>query len=78
MFAVEWRPGRIVWLLDGVPYHEVDASDVAPNAWVFDQPFFLVLNVAVGGTLGGPVSPETTFPTALEVDYIRLYKESDP
>ena len=47
---------RIAWFLDGVPYHEVTTADMAPNAWVFDQPFFLLVNVAVGGNFGGPVA----------------------
>ena len=46
------------------PYHEVSREDVAPNEWVFEQPFFLLLNVAVGGNLGGPVFPDTVFPGA--------------
>jgi beta-glucanase (GH16 family) len=39
-----------------------------------DHPFYLVLNVAVGGTVGGPVVPRTTFPQALTVDYVRVYE----
>jgi len=51
---------------------------VAPNAWVFDQPFFLILNVAVGGNLGGPIFPDTVFPATMAVDYVRLYQEAAP
>jgi beta-glucanase (GH16 family) len=75
--AIEWQPGRIVWLLDGAPYLEATPADVAPNAWVFDQPFFLLLNIAVGGSFGGPVAPETIFPASMSVDYVRLYRETD-
>jgi beta-glucanase (GH16 family) len=72
--ALEWGPGQMTWFLDGSPYHQVSSEDVAPNEWVFEQPFFLLLNVAVGGNLGGPVFPDTVFPAQLLVDYVRLYQ----
>ena len=75
---IDWRPGSIVWSLDGKPYHQASPADVAPDAWVFDHPFFLILNVAVGGNLGGPVAPDTAFPQAMAVDYVRLYQEVTP
>lgn len=75
--AVEWEPDRIAWYVDGVRYHEVSREGVAPADWVFDQPFFLLLNVAVGGTLGGPVYPDTDFPARMLVDHVRLY-QPDP
>lgn len=78
VFAIEWLPGRITWFLDGVQYHEARPADVAPNAWVFDHPFFFILNVAVGGNLGGPVPPNLEFPTPMTVDYVRVYQENAP
>jgi beta-glucanase (GH16 family) len=77
VFAIEWGPGWISWLLDGVEYHHATPADVAPNRWVFDHPFYLVLNVAVGGNLGGLVSPETTFPQTMLVDYVRIYEGAE-
>jgi beta-glucanase (GH16 family) len=76
--AIEWRPGHIAWFVDGVVYHEAGPADVAPNEWVFDRPFFLLLNVAVGGNLAGPVALDTVFPQAMAVDYVRLYEETTP
>jgi beta-glucanase (GH16 family) len=75
-FAIEWRPGRIAWFVDGVQYHEATPADPEPSKWVFDHPFFLLLNVAVGGTLGGPVAPETVFPQTMAVDYVRVYQDA--
>jgi len=72
--ALEWEPGRMAWFLDGERYHEVTDSQVAPNEWVFEQPFFMLLNVAVGGNFGGPVFPDTVFPARMLVDYVRLYQ----
>lgn len=73
--AIEWWPGHIAWFLDGAKYHETGPADVAPNEWVFDHPFYLLLNVAVGGNLGGPVSSELELPASMVVDYVRLYRE---
>lgn len=73
-FAIEWWPGHIAWFLDGVKYHEASPDDVAPNRWAFDHPFFMLLNVAVGGNLGGPTDPAMTFPQSMAVDYVRVYQ----
>lgn len=78
VFAIEWRPGHIAWFLDGVQYHEATTADVAPNPWVFDQPFYLLVNVAVGGNLGGPVPPGLSFDQPMAIDYIRVYQEKTP
>jgi beta-glucanase (GH16 family) len=75
--AVEWQPGEIRWYIDGIQYHRARPADVAPNQWVFDHPFFMLLNVAVGGNFGGPVGSDTTFPQAMAVDYVRLYQAPD-
>jgi beta-glucanase (GH16 family) len=74
LFAVDWKPQLIVWSVDGEEYHHVTPEDVAPNAWVFDHPFYLLLNVAVGGDLGGEVGAETIFPQAMLVDYVRVFE----
>lgn len=76
-FAVEREPGEIRWYVDGILYHRATPADVAPDPWVFDHPFFLLLNMAVGGNFGGPVGPGTVFPQALKVDYVRVYGADD-
>ncbi len=76
-FAIEWQPGEIRWYIDGVEYHRATPADVAPNQWVYDHPFFMLLNVAVGGNFGGAVGSETTFPQKLVVDYVRHYQAAD-
>ncbi len=76
VFAIEWQPDKIVWYFDGQIYNQATPEDITPNQWVFNQPFFLLLNVAVGGNLGGPVSPATVFPQTLTVDYVRQYQKA--
>lgn len=73
-FAVEWAPGEITWSVDGIEYHDAAPADVDPNQWVFEHPFFLIMNVAVGGNFGGTVGADTTFPQELKVDYVRVYQ----
>lgn len=75
VFAVEWDPDHIAWYVDDVRYQAVSVGDVS-GRWVFDDPFFLILNLAVGGTLGGEPDP-AIFPADLVVDYVRVYRRVD-
>ncbi len=72
-FAVDWAPGRITWSLDGTPFLTRTPADLGGDRWVFDKPFFLVLNLAVGGLWPGSPDASTPFPASLRVDYVRVY-----
>jgi beta-glucanase (GH16 family) len=73
-FAVEWEPGVVRWYADNALY-ETQTADTFPvsQPWVFDHPFFVILDLAVGGTFGGPPGAGTTFPQSLLVDYVHVY-----
>jgi len=73
-YAIEWDPNHISWFFDGEEYNTFTREDVGNRPWVFDQPFFIILNLAIGGTLGGIVTPETSFPSQYLVDYVRVYQ----
>lgn len=73
-YTVDWTPGRITWYVDGIAYHEAVPADVAPAEWVFEHPFFLLLNTAVGGNFGGAVGADTEFPQKMSVDYVRVHR----
>jgi hypothetical protein len=75
-FTVEWEPNLITWYVDGNQYHQAEPSDV-PGPWVFDKPFFLLLNFAIGGNFGGAVDPANTYPQEYLVDYVRVYQGPD-
>ncbi len=77
VFALEWTPERLDWYVDGILFNTVTRADVGTNQWVFDKPFYMILNVAIGGYLGGEVDPQLTFPRTLLVDYIRVYAAPD-
>jgi beta-glucanase (GH16 family) len=71
-FAIDWTPGTIVFSVDGTSYQTVTRNSIPPGAaWVFDAPFFLLLNVAVGGTFPGSPDSTTLFPQEMAVDYVR-------
>lgn len=74
IFAVEWDEDKIDFFVDDFLYQRVERSDV-PGEWVFDQPFFLILNVAVGGNYVGFPTNQTPFPQKMIVDYVRVYRE---
>jgi len=76
-FTVEWEPNLIKWYVDGILYHSAEPADLAPNEWVFNDPVYLLLNVAVGGNFGGPVGPDLITPQSLLVDYVRVYQAPD-
>ena len=76
-FAVEWEPNEIRWYVDDILYHQADPSDIAPNEWVFEKPFFMLLNFAIGGNFGGAIDPDNTYPQEYLVDYVRLYQGPD-
>lgn len=75
VYAVEWGPDEITWFLDGEAYHVARRGEV-PGEWVYDHPFFMLLNVAVGGSFAGPVGPDVTFPRTMLVDWVRVYEAS--
>ncbi|MFB4262161.1 RICIN domain-containing protein [Nonomuraea sp. GTA35] len=72
-FAVDWSPNLIIWYVDGVEFQRRTPSDLGGNRWVFDHPFFMIMNVAVGGHWPGYPDATTTFPQTLTVDYVRVY-----
>ncbi len=76
-FAIEWQPDRIDWYVDGMLYHSATPANVAPNQWVFNHSFFLILNLAIGGNFGGPLDPNVVFPQSMLVDYVRVYQGPD-
>jgi beta-glucanase (GH16 family) len=74
VFAVEWTPDWVAWELDGAVWQVVVPKGIpAGGSWVFDHPFFAILNVAVGGYYVGDPNP-AVFPQTMLVDYVRVYE----
>ena len=68
-YAVRWSPGEIVWYVDGVERQRVTEGAIAA------QPMYVLFNLAIDGDW--PKSPDasTVFPSALEIDYVRVYQK---
>lgn len=73
-FAVEWGEDFIAYYVDDILYQEINPEDVT-GEWVYDHPFFILLNVAVGGSYVGFPTPDTPFPQTMYVDWVRVYRE---
>jgi beta-glucanase (GH16 family) len=74
IFAAEWEPQVVRFYVDGRLYETRTPADLPPGKrWVFDHPFFVILNLAVGGSLPGNPEDSTVFPQRLLVDYVRVY-----
>lgn len=75
-FAIDWEPNSIKWEVDGFTYFIVTKSDLPGGAeWVFDHPYFILLNLAVGGNWPGSPDETTVFPQTMLVDHVRVYGE---
>ncbi|MFJ6836090.1 family 16 glycosylhydrolase [Streptomyces sp. NPDC091209] len=72
VFAVDWSPTAITWSVDGQTYETRTPADVNGNKWVYDHPFFVILNLAVGGDWPGSPDSGTSFPQTMTVDYVRV------
>lgn len=76
IYAIEWEPYEIRWYVDGEHYQTRKPTDLPKNAeWVYEHPFFLLLNLAVGGNWAESPDETTKFPVAMLVDYVRVYKK---
>lgn len=73
IFAIEWEPSVVRFYVDSNLYETRTPSDLpSGTTWVFDHPFFILLNVAVGGDWPGPPDNTTVFPQNMLVDYVRV------
>jgi len=82
VYGVEWEPGEIRWYVDGQLFQKLNnwdsTGDNMPAKYAypapFDKPFYMILNLAVGGNFdGGRIPPDNKLPAKMEVDYVRVY-----
>ena len=82
-FTCDWEPGKITWYVDGIKYHEesnwhstTEGQGTLTYPAPFDQPFYIILNLAVGGSWVGNPNEETNFVNnPFVVDYVRVYQK---
>ena len=73
-YAIEWSATAIKFYLDDVLYETQTPQTATGRTWAFDQPFFIILNVAVGGQWPGAPDSTTVFPQTMKVDWVRAYQ----
>lgn len=75
IFALEWDENKIDFFVDNYLFRRIKKSETeAKGQWVYDHPFYLILDVAVGGSFLGSPSASTPFPQKMTIDYVRVYK----
>ncbi|MCL6457394.1 MAG: family 16 glycosylhydrolase, partial [Gorillibacterium sp.] len=75
-YSIEWEPGEIRWLVDGNVYQTQNRWDSVSGDYPapFDRPFYLIMNLAVGGNYDGNPDAATLFPQTMDVDYVRVFE----
>lgn len=77
-YAIEWETDEIRFYFDEQLYFTYANDGSGPESWPFDQPFYLILNLAVGGNWGGQQGiDDRVFPQRMEVDYVRVYEKAE-
>lgn len=75
IYAMEWTPEKIDFLLDGKVYNHIENEHKSTDEWPFDQNFHLKINIAIGGMLGGRKGiDDRVFPQQMLVDFVRVYQ----
>ncbi len=86
IFGIEWGPEYINFYVDDVLYNQITPADLevtpddgsgALGEWIFNKPFYIIINLAVGGAFPGAPDSETTFPQSMLIDYVRVYKNNN-
>jgi len=73
VYSIIWTTESITWLIDDIEYHSQDIT--SPARTEFHSPFYMIMNVAVGGNWPGAPDDTTEFPTSMSVDYVRVFQE---
>jgi beta-glucanase (GH16 family) len=74
VYGVDWSPQGITWFVDGHPYGHMQAYP----GWPFNHPFYIILNLAVGGSWPGSPNSSTPFPARMVISWVRVYREVTP
>lgn len=77
LYAIEWSPEKVDFFVDNQLYYTFNNEHSGYQTWPFDQPFYIILNMAVGGAWVGDPTSSTVFPAVMEVDYVRVYQIFD-
>ncbi len=73
-YAIDWGQKSIAFYIDDQLFYTFEPKEINPEIWPFDQPFYLLLNLAIGGNFGGHDIDDSIFPEEFVIDYIRVYQ----
>lgn len=73
-FAIDWSKDRIAFLIDGILFYTFSPESKDEKVWPFDQPYYIIVNMAIGGSFGGPEVDDSIFPQEFIIDYIKVYQ----
>lgn len=76
VFSIIWETSKVRWLIDEEQFHVIDANTTAGYGYPFNAPFFMIMNVAVGGNWPGNPDTTTQFPQRMTVDYVRVFQRN--
>lgn len=76
VYGIEWDENSIRWYVDGRQYHQFDITDNINSTEEFHKPYFILLNLALGGDWPGQIIDDSKLPAKMYVDYVRVYKKS--
>jgi beta-glucanase (GH16 family) len=75
-YTLIWSPEKLEWYVDHKLFHHFDKDNRPSYQWPFDKEFYILLNIAIGGTWGGKEGiDDTIFPQKIHLDYVRVYKK---
>jgi beta-glucanase (GH16 family) len=77
VYSIDWEPEMLRWYVDGKEFNRLTPDDLGAREWVFDHPFFIILNLAVGGGWPGYPDETTVFPQRYTIDYVRVYRDKN-
>ena len=75
VYAIEWDADAISWFLDGIKFHSVEIKNSINSTEEFHKPFFVLLNLAIGGNWPGQTIDQSRLPAKMLVDYVRVYQK---
>lgn len=73
-YAIDWTAERIIFFVDGKSVYTFQPEEKTEATWPYNQPFYFLVNMAIGGNFGGPEVDDTIFPQTYIIDYIKVYQ----
>ena len=77
VYALEWTPSKLIWYFNEDPYFEIDLTTISAEYNPFTGPFYIILNLAVGGNYLPNPTPSTVFPQSFTIDYVRVFQDTN-